>query len=478
MLDGKEAVTMKNKLNAIEYVYVKEPLSKVLNPNRNHLYEVVDKVENVYTKNKSKSRNITGRRGIYSEEDCRNLVRIVQRYRHIVESKPDSAFWGERKLTWDKITNEFNMSTTQAKTTEQLRSKFQTILRGLRGVETNPKRDVSNQMQESRERSNIRSTKMPLQRDNFEDGNDLTINNPELQSQCISNEIEIEEVSPSSSSANINHRNNEINSTNHVCPLCDFYSSTKTILQSHIKSVHLKPGNWKCDICSYSSSSVSDLEKHIRNDHKKGRKSPAKSNLQKEAVHSKSRNTFNSNLQTVFDKRKNYNCHLCDYNTFRNHCLQAHVDTVHLKIKRFKCSACEFRTSFKTSLQKHYDAVHLKVKNYKCESCDFTAQHRSQVQYHIDKVHLKIKNHKCNLCVYATYSKYNLQFHMYSKHLNIKNKKCKLCSYSATYPQRLKEHINSVHLNYKQYKCAMCNYKSVRKANLKSHIANIHLKKV
>ena len=89
--------------------------------------------------------------------------------------------------------------------------------------------------------------------------------------QNISYETEIKEELGSSqeneNSTKLYHGLETHNSSVHEknkCSICDYTSSNKSTLKTHIESAHEKKRPHKCTICDYSSSQKSTLKTHTR----------------------------------------------------------------------------------------------------------------------------------------------------------------------------------------------------------------------
>merc|ERR1712000_369082 len=108
-------------------------------------------------------------------------------------------------------------------------------------------------------------------------------------------------------------------------------------LNVHIKSVHLKV-KFDCEFCDYQSTQKSHLKTHIN---------------------------------TVHLKLKPFQCNECDQSFGQSGHLKRHVDSVHKKI-RFHCSfdGCNKSFSRKTQLNQHFKLHEAQVNL--CDQCGKT----------------------------------------------------------------------------------------------------------
>ncbi|KAK9891193.1 hypothetical protein WA026_013509 [Henosepilachna vigintioctopunctata] len=168
-------------------------------------------------------------------------------------------------------------------------------------------------------------------------------------------------------------------------------NNQKCDVSAAISTIHSEQKNYKCHSCDYSSSWKEYLQSHIKSVHLK--------------------------------KPRSHKCHLCDYSSSWKGDLQSHINSVHLKIKNHKCCKCDYSSSQKTAVRKHINSVHLKLRDHKCHLCDYTSSRNGDLQKHIKSVHLKLKNHKCHVCDYRSSRNGDLQSHIKSIHLKQKTHK-------------------------------------------------------
>ena len=69
---------------------------------------------------------------------------------------------------------------------------------------------------------------------------------------------------------------------------------------------------------------------------------------------------------------REFQCDLCDYNTYSQPILDAHVRKVHTMERPFKCDQCDFSAAEKKDLAKHIKKSHGE-KIFKCDQCDYAS---------------------------------------------------------------------------------------------------------
>ena len=76
-----------------------------------------------------------------------------------------------------------------------------------------------------------------------------------------------------------------------------------------------------------------------------------------------------NHIAIVLERKKPYNCDICDVRFALNSDLKKHITSIHEQNKP-KCSICDAIFSSKANLKAHISSVHEKNKLFKCELCD------------------------------------------------------------------------------------------------------------
>ncbi|XP_045468045.1 uncharacterized protein LOC123676280 isoform X1 [Harmonia axyridis] len=73
------------------------------------------------------------KRVIFLETDCHKLIDIINHFKHVIEcKKTDSATWKDKIAAWIHIAEVYNASTTDPRTWEQLRCKYDNLKKDVR----------------------------------------------------------------------------------------------------------------------------------------------------------------------------------------------------------------------------------------------------------------------------------------------------------------------------------------------------------
>ena len=67
--------------------------------------------------------------------------------------------------------------------------------------------------------------------------------------------------------------------------------------------------------------------------------------------------------------------------------MRVHVTSVHEKKKSFQCGICDYRCSQKGNLDLHIAFFHYKAKPFKCNVCEKRFPHRGNLNRHVSSVH-------------------------------------------------------------------------------------------
>ena len=125
---------------------------------------------------------------------------------------------------------------------------------------------------------------------------------------------------------------------------------------------------FSCKDCNYKTSVRQSLDSHVKAKHKKTRK--------------ESKNSYKSHKNT-----STIPCDLCKYVASDLDDFKHHADE-HKKDTSNECDQCDFVTSSKETLNKHIERKHY----LSCKFCDYTCQVRNDLHNHIKKHH---QNKEC-----------------------------------------------------------------------------------
>merc|ERR1711963_851627 len=263
---------------------------------------------------------------------------------------------------------------------------------------------------------------------------------------------------------------------------------------------------FKCEVCNQGFQSMAALQHHVNTIHEVqhqvvGKKGAGKggfgpATLQCEYKYSGASLADSltgiavQNIQPIVgkngkvkkEKRRNWQCDICQNRFSRKDHLAKHVAAVHEKIRPFECTTCGQKFSQKHHLSKHILAVHAKVKPYGCHLCDQSFLQRHHLGAHIMSVHQPpvheeedgTKTYVCAICSHRFKRKDHLKKHVETVHEKARAFACQLCERRFGQKYHLAIHVSAVHEGKKPFSCDMCSHKSARKASLQRHMKTVH----
>jgi len=175
-------------------------------------------------------------------------------------------------------------------------------------------------------------------------------------------------------------------------------------------------------------------------------------------------------LTIANDRKKKFQCDLCEYSCSRAHDFKKHKKYIHGGL-RFPCDQCEFTASNPGNVKLHIESKHMGIR-YPCDECDYVGTRPTNIKVHKESIHLGIR-YSCNQCEHKARSEGHLKKHKMSLHDGIRYP-CELCDYKATKNDHLKRHIESVHMKIR-FACDQCEFSSPRADILKKHKTRTHL---
>ena len=137
---------------------------------------------------------------------------------------------------------------------------------------------------------------------------------------------------------------------NQQCLQCEYKTTRKSSLQTHIKSIH-EGQKFQCPHCEHQATRKGHLMTHIKSVHE-GQKFP---------------------------------CPHCEYRATQNENLQTHIKSVH-EGQKFQCPQCEYKATWKTNLQTHIKSVH-EGQKFQCPLCQHKVTRRHNLRTHIKSGH-------------------------------------------------------------------------------------------
>jgi len=231
----------------------------------------------------------------------------------------------------------------------------------------------------------------------------------------------------------------------HDCHLCDFKTTLRQNLETHIREVHPYPErmlqkklqdkqNSMCDQCDFVAKRPERLAGHKKREH--GKRLPCdeckNSYLDPERLEKHKRIAHDKTIRQ---------CDQCPFQTNNKNNLVTHKRIKHSD-QMFYCDQCDFSSKINSSLRSHIETQH-EGRRFYCEQCDYSAPYTGGLLRHIKMVHEGV-TYQCEFCEHTAKTNSNLKLHVDAKHLGIKYP-CDQCSYQASQPGSLKIHKQTRH---------------------------------
>ena len=348
-------------------------------------------VEQVRTKWKNHLQNkeydLSGGKKSNASSELKLIIDLVDKHGLAKIGRFDS----QRKVIWEKITDEFNQSTGIVRTIKQIRNKWNSYVH-------NKEKEFA-----SENTSENLPVKCEIKEENMEQFD-------ESMEEFFNNDNLLKDEKPSITRKKA-PKEEEID-LKHKCDICGKGYGREFKLDLHKKKVHGIVTVLKCEHCNKDFTQKCHLNYHIQN------------------VHEKS-------LSVI--------CDLCG-NTFSNQAsLQRHHQIVHQKIKNFVCNFCSKAFSENRDLKMHIKCVHEGIKDHICAMCGQAFGMRKSLKIHIRNIHEGIKDQICKYChkAFATLSRLNE--HTKVVHQGIRRHKCKICDKEFVTPSKVRLHMKNTH---------------------------------
>jgi len=176
---------------------------------------------------------------------------------------------------------------------------------------------------------------------------------------------------------------------------------------------------------------------------------------------------LDSDMLTLQEEKKEYNCFVCHKIFGKNRSLEEHMSDAHKGItmpiheenKLYECNICNKRFGRRRyDMIKHIETVHEEKKPYECIICNMRFGGRYDMKKHIETVHEGKKKHEV-----------------------MKEYKCFVCDKIFKTNKKLKGHMSfahkeklAVHEKKKKYGCITCKKSFGKKFEMKKHIESFH----
>ncbi|XP_069363489.1 PR domain zinc finger protein 5-like [Maniola hyperantus] len=168
-----------------------------------------------------------------------------------------------------------------------------------------------------------------------------------------------------------------------ACKFCEKVFDTIGKKRSHESSVHIHSQMLnKCGYCNKKFKSHRNKEKHISSAHGVRIKEIKCKLCGKVCL---TANALRVHTRRDHLKERNYQCHLCDFSSYGNSCLQSHM-LKHTGVRDFQCDICLKSYAKKKTLKEHM-RIHADDRRFKCEYCGLAFIQKCSLKGHMQSKH-------------------------------------------------------------------------------------------
>lgn len=168
---------------------------------------------------------------------------------------------------------------------------------------------------------------------------------------------------------------------------CTEVRPSPAALKSHIETSHTKAKRFACPDCDYTCVLKQCLTSHMRGVHGKGRPL-VPCPYEDCSVKRLSKSAIQLHVDSVHLKLKRHFCHLCEYKSCDSNSLNVHLRGVHNFGGKYQCTfepGCKTKCVTKAALQNHINNKHLKLHNFHtCHICEYTTHSVRDYRRHLD----------------------------------------------------------------------------------------------
>ena len=198
------------------------------------------------------------------------------------------------------------------------------------------------------------------------------------------------------------------------CVECDFSCYDEMTLKKHHDSVHRQTTLFQCAICEFESTSSSILNNHIQSKH---------TSKEKE-IHTCDKCEQSFPYQFLLGNHICYRCNKCNFIGSSSKGLATHVQATHSKATvqietnvRFQCELCDYTYKYNIQIKKHMLATHkdtqTHVEDFPCNDCNLSFGNSKYLEEH-NKFHHKTAI-ACSYCGIPLdekdYQEHMIEFH-------------------------------------------------------------------
>ncbi|XP_029035221.2 zinc finger protein 1 homolog isoform X5 [Osmia bicornis bicornis] len=206
---------------------------------------------------------------------------------------------------------------------------------------------------------------------------------------------------------------------------------------------------YTCNFCDYESTNKSTLTSHI------SRKHAGK------AI-DKRRGSYGSSTEP-----KEYSCNECEFKCQNRRKLKEHLERKHASEYKYDCEYCGKKFKVKGDMRLHVRFKH-KEGPIVCDVCGKTCSNSNSLYVHQKWAHFKPK-YECAICKRRMVTQENLDQHILLQHERRESFVCEECGKSFSENHRLKQHMMT-HTGDRPYDCHICGKAFARRTAYRQHL--------
>lgn len=248
---------------------------------------------------------------------------------------------------------------------------------------------------------------------------------------------------------------------------CEYTTSDKYKLQTHVKRFHEETKTVSCPVCN-NNYPEHRIKQHIRKIHQDTILVEGKGRMEKQAEKCPYCDSYFLKNSSDFQQHiwaheglKPYTCNICDYAGCRKSNLKLHMNR-HKTEKIHLCELCGKKFKSEVSLKSHTLGHTNEGKRFKCSECDFASALKPSLTRHMEQHARGTQDFQCSHCFYSCNKVGPLKRHYKKKHPD------------ETYPEAEAEDSSPEAEETPGLKCPVCDSLHGSKRDLNRHLKNNH----
>ena len=206
---------------------------------------------------------------------------------------------------------------------------------------------------------------------------------------------------------------------------------------------------YACNFCDYESTNKSTLHSHISRKHSAKRLCKRKSSY------------------SYTTEPEEYSCDVCEFKCQNRRRLKEHLERKHASDYKYDCEYCGKKFKVKGDMRLHVRFKH-KEGPIVCDVCGKTCSNSNSLYVHQKWAHFKPK-YECEICKRRMVTQENLDQHILLQHERRESFVCEECGKSFTENHRLKQHMMT-HTGDRPYDCHICGKAFARRTAYRQHL--------